>query len=397
MKSCIYAGSFDCFHNGHANIVKRALKAFDKVYVLVANNPKKKYLFNVSQRINIIKNTVKDSRVVVDVLPDTSLVSDYAIEKGISCILKGIRNIQDTEYEKMLHEVTVSQEHGIDTFVLFSDPKDQKISSSAVKELTKFNANVTDYVPLYTKQLLEMVQNGQHIIGVTGVIGSGKSFISNLLTSEDFELNGYRTTHVDLDAIANNLTYGNGYSKNEEVMELRSKVVDMVNIPYNESGYSPDELKKRLKERVFSDATFNSKLTALYKPVMIREIRKQIANKSGLIILNGALLVDTNMHYLCNNNVIVVNADMNDIKKRLMSRGHDETEINRRLNAQLSFEDKVNVLKNDILENGGSMSIVDNKTGNPVYDLPDLQSKSIGLYQSLSNAPFWNDVTNAMK
>ena len=168
MKSCIYAGSFDCFHNGHANIVKRALKAFDQVRILVANNPKKKYLFNINERLNIIHHYFNDTRIVVDILSDTSLVSDYAREKGVQSILKGIRNIQDTEYEKMLHEITVSQENGIDTFVLFSDPKDQKISSSSVKELIKFNADVRDYVPLYTKQMLEIAQNGQYIMGVTG-------------------------------------------------------------------------------------------------------------------------------------------------------------------------------------------------------------------------------------
>ena len=211
MKSCIYAGSFDCFHNGHANIVKRALKAFDQVRILVANNPKKKYLFNINERLNIIHHYFNDTRIVVDILSDTSLVSDYAREKGVQSILKGIRNIQDTEYEKMLHEITVSQENGIDTFVLFSDPKDQKISSSSVKELIKFNADVRDYVPLYTKQMLEIAQNGQYIMGVTGGIGSGKSFITNLMSHNIFQINGLSTINVDLDVISNNITYSTAY------------------------------------------------------------------------------------------------------------------------------------------------------------------------------------------
>jgi pantetheine-phosphate adenylyltransferase len=370
----------------------------------VANNPKKKYLFNVSQRINIIKNTVKDSHVV-DVLPDTSLVSDYAREKGIMCVLKGIRNIQDTEYEKMLHEVTVSQENGIDTFVLFSDPKDQKISSSAVKELTKFNADVRDYVPRYTKQMLEMSQNGQHIIGVTGVIGSGKSTISSLLTSRDFEINGYRTTHIDLDKIAHDVTYSwNEYfENNNEIQDLRLSVLKMLGMDSADLfgikifPDKKDEFKKILSEKVFNDANFNAKLQSLYTPVMIREIRKQMAGKSGLIVLNSALLIETGMHYLCNNNVIVVNTDADELVRRLTNRGHNDVEIKRRLDAQWSFDEKVNTLKHDILSDGGSMTVIENKIGNAVFDQLNPQDKAMSLYQSLQNSGFWDNVTNIMK
>jgi pantetheine-phosphate adenylyltransferase len=165
MSTCIYPGSFDAFHNGHANIVLRARNAFAKVVVLVADNPKKNYTFNTSQRIAIIESYFANQNITVDVLPHNSLVGDYAKENGIDTIIKGIRNIQDTEYEKLLHEVSISQEHGVDTFVLFSKPEDQKISSSGVKELIKYNADVRDYVNLYTKQNLEIKLNEQYIVG----------------------------------------------------------------------------------------------------------------------------------------------------------------------------------------------------------------------------------------
>ena len=393
MKSCIYAGSFDCFHNGHANIVKRALKAFDQVRILVANNPKKKYLFNINERLNIIHHYFNDTRIVVDILSDTSLVSDYAREKGVQSILKGIRNIQDTEYEKMLHEITVSQENGIDTFVLFSDPKDQKISSSSVKELIKFNADVRDYVPLYTKQMLEIAQNGQYIMGVTGGIGSGKSFITNLMSHNIFQINGLSTINVDLDVISNNITYSTAYDSNQEVIYLRSKVFELLGLHYPLYGTHVHDslLKEKLKNRVFSDAEFNAQLGILYRPVMIREIRKQIAGKSGLIILNGALLVDADMHYLCNNNVVVVSSSDFEVNERLMHRYNDQAEVNRRINAQLSSIEKLGVLNQSIKSDGhGTSVLLENCKGDSIVDLIDPDDKSKSLYEYLSYAGFWS-------
>jgi pantetheine-phosphate adenylyltransferase len=387
MKSCIYAGSFDCFHNGHANIVNRALKAFDHVYILVANNPNKKYLFNIDERIKIIhKMFANNDSVSVHILPDTSLVSDFAREHGITSVLKGIRNIQDTEYEKMLHEVTVSQENGIDTFVLFSDPKDQKISSSAVKELIKYNADVRDYVPLYTKQMLEIRQNKQYIVGLTGGIGCGKSYIANLLSKFGVS-SGVPVTNVDFDVISNEITYSDKYSwqNNHEVMELRSTVQKM--LMGNDADQFPSIVKSRLAERVFNDPKFNATLLELYKPVMIREMRKKIAGKSGLILLNGALLVDGDMTYLCNNNVIIVDSSKETVLARLKSRGYSPEESVKRINSQMSNDArKAFMILAMVKDNNGALHVINNDVGDPVHDSPTDEAKSIELNEKLKDS-----------
>ena len=401
MSSCIYAGSFDCFHNGHANIVRRALKAFDLVLILVANNPKKKYTLDISQRLDIINRHINQiwspihsySKIVVNVLPDTRLVSDYAREAGIESILKGIRNIQDTEYEKMLHEITVSQENGIDTFVLFSDPNDQKISSSAIKELIKYNADVRDYIPLYTKQQMEVTQNKQHIIGVTGGIGCGKSTITDLF-SKIKNLN-MPVINVDMDIISHRLTYGVEYDKNQEVIELRNKTRELLDMMVVSSGQHihDDLLRKKLKERIFTDEQFRNTLNNLYKPVMIREIRKQISGKQGLIIINGALLVDLDMQYLCNNNVVMVTAPPHEIHERLNKRGHTQTEIDLRRDAQLKLVKKYyNLNKSIKKDNHGKICVIMNSIENGWDISKSIDDRTTLLDGVLKTSGFWKAI-----
>lgn len=402
MSSCIYAGSFDCFHNGHANIVKRALKAFDLVLILVANNPKKKYTLDIKQRIGIINKHIEQiqsplhshSKIRVEVLPDTTLVSDYAREAGIESILKGIRNIQDTEYEKMLHEITVSQENGIDTFVLFSDPNDQKISSSAIKELIKYNADVRGYIPLYTKQQMEITQNKQYILGVTGGIGCGKSTITDLF-GKIKNFNNTPVINVDMDTISHRLTYSTDYDKNQEVVELRNKVRELLGVNVVSSGQHIHDtlLRDKLREKVFSDASFRTVLNNLYKPVMIREIRKQISGRQGLIIINGALLIDLDMQYLCNNNVIIVTAPPHEVCERLSKRGHTLEEINLRRNAQLGDVEKHHYLLKSIeKDNHGKFNIITNSDKSEWNVTYPYDARSNLLDNTLKSSGFWNAI-----
>ena len=396
MQKSIYCGSFDCFHKGHANIVRRALNMFDGVTILVANNPSKKYTFTAEERVRIIKHTIEDDNITVDILPNSQLISDYAKSKGINTILKGIRDIKDVEYERMLHEITVAQEHGIDTCVLFANPVDAKISSSAVRELIKFNADVRDYVPLYTKQLLEAKVNKQYIIGVTGTIGSGKSYITKLLVnSKDLgERSVYgditqRPINIDMDIIASELTYSDKYTwqNNHEVMELRNKIQHLLIGAAAESF--PNIVKDTFASRIFKDDDFNRKVQQLYKPVMIREIRKRIAGKTGLILLNGALLIDCDMQYLCNNNVIVVDAQNSTLETRLLERYKSIDEVHCRLNSQLLNYQKINILKEYIdIDKHGKCVIIHNEAGYPVYDLPTEKEKQSALYSHLYDTRF---------
>lgn len=153
MKIAVYPGSFDPVSNGHIDIIKRAAKIFDKLYVLVSVNPVKKYCFTTTERVNMLKEATKDlDNVIVE--SDDRLVLKYAKEKNANVIIRGLRNIIDYENEISLFQFNRSIDPSIDTFVLFPSSNNLFLSSSSIKELVKFGSDISPYVP---KELVEFI------------------------------------------------------------------------------------------------------------------------------------------------------------------------------------------------------------------------------------------------
>ncbi|CCY07884.1 phosphopantetheine adenylyltransferase [Coprobacillus sp. CAG:698] len=153
MKIAVYPGSFDPVSNGHIDIIKRAAKIFDKLYVLVSVNPVKKYWFTTTERVNMLRETTKDlDNVIVE--SDDRLVLKYAKEKNANVIIRGLRNIIDYENEISLFQFNRSIDPSIDTFVLFPSSNNLFLSSSSIKELVKFGSDISPYVP---KELVEFI------------------------------------------------------------------------------------------------------------------------------------------------------------------------------------------------------------------------------------------------
>jgi pantetheine-phosphate adenylyltransferase len=360
MNRALYAGSFDPFHKGHVNIVHRVHELFEAVDIVVAHNPNKKYLFTAEERVALIKKSFLNEPSGVSILPPGQLVTDYAKSHGIRNIVKGIRNFKDWDYEKMLHEVTLSQSEQIETIPLFSNRNDEKISSSAVKELIAYNADVTGYVNLTTKAAVERKQNGQVIIGLTGVIGAGKSYVAKLLRSDNTVScslwGGQRTCpirsdeyhHIDLDVLISQITFSQNHewANNDEVYQLRKMVEYIIKVPLF-TGNGKDRVPNReaIGKVLFNNSDINKEVQQLYKPVLVRAIRKAIAGKQGVIIIDGAPLIDLDLTYLCNNHVIIVKADEATTMARLDERYYgDKLNIASRLKAQLPHDAKVNKL-----------------------------------------------------
>ena len=136
MKSCVYPGSFDPFTLGHLDVVERAASLFDKVYVLIGVNIGKNYTFTLEERIALIRHNVKHLPNV-SVQSFTGLLVDTAYELGAKAVIKGVRNLQDFDYERLLHEVGATQQRGIETFTIFSRNELSHVSSSAAKEICK--------------------------------------------------------------------------------------------------------------------------------------------------------------------------------------------------------------------------------------------------------------------
>ena len=122
MTSCIYAGTFDVFTNGHLHILERALKIFDKVTVVIGSNSHKKCLFTLDERLNMVKdNGFGPQFVDVKVLPDNLYLVDFAKTNDIKFLVRGIRDSMDFDYEHKLCKTNKQINADIETVYLMPD------------------------------------------------------------------------------------------------------------------------------------------------------------------------------------------------------------------------------------------------------------------------------------
>ncbi len=146
MKIAIYPGSFDPITNGHLDVLKRAVAIFDKVIVLVANNPQKKSRFSVPERMEMIMEAVgDDSRIEVDSYD--GLTVEYAKAHNAKHLIRGLRAVTDFDYEFQLASANDFVDENIDTVFLMSKKEKSFINSSMIMDLYEHGIDVKDLVP----------------------------------------------------------------------------------------------------------------------------------------------------------------------------------------------------------------------------------------------------------
>ncbi|MBN8234332.1 pantetheine-phosphate adenylyltransferase [Halobacillus kuroshimensis] len=142
----ICPGSFDPVTYGHLDIIRRGAKVFDHVIVAVFNNQSKSPLFDVHERTALLKEVTKDlDNVSVDAC--NGLLMDYAEEKGAQAIIRGLRAVSDFEYEMQITSMNRKLNEDIETFFVMTNNQYSFLSSSIVKEVAKYRANIGDLVP----------------------------------------------------------------------------------------------------------------------------------------------------------------------------------------------------------------------------------------------------------
>ncbi|AEH50927.1 pantetheine-phosphate adenylyltransferase [Pseudothermotoga thermarum] len=146
MKKAVYPGSFDPITNGHLDIIQRALKIFDELWVVVLVNPKKSALFTIQERVDMIKHLVKDwQNVHVDSYE--GLLVDYLKSKNITTIVRGLRAVTDFQYELEMAMANKQLWDEVETVFLVTDKKYCYLSSSLVKEVAWMGGDVSEWVP----------------------------------------------------------------------------------------------------------------------------------------------------------------------------------------------------------------------------------------------------------
>ena len=158
MIKAVYPGSFDPITNGHLNIINRASKLYDELIVLVAISPAKKPFFSIEEKVNMIKDSVKDlPNVKVDFYE--GLVVDYASKNNVQVLVRGLRAVSDFEYEFQLAAANRFINNEIEMVFFMANSENNFISSSMIKEMAIAGQDVSSLVPpMVTKYLKDKVK-----------------------------------------------------------------------------------------------------------------------------------------------------------------------------------------------------------------------------------------------
>ncbi len=142
----VYPGTFDPITNGHADILRRALKLFDRVVVALADNPRKQPLFSLKERKRMIRQTLgNDPRVEVDSL--SGLLVDYVRRRGAKFVIRGLRAVADFEYEFQFAHMNRQLAPEVETIFLMTNEDNFFVSSSLVREVAEMGGDISRVVP----------------------------------------------------------------------------------------------------------------------------------------------------------------------------------------------------------------------------------------------------------
>ena len=159
-KVVIYPGTFDPITYGHIDVIKKALKLFDRIVVGVSNVSNKNYLFSSEERIDIVNKALfkdlKLSKKKIVVVSFNSLTTDLCKKFKSNIILRGLRAVSDFEYEFQLAGMNRKLNNNIETIFLMSDVENQIISSKFVKEIIKLGGDIKKFT---TKSTIRSLKN----------------------------------------------------------------------------------------------------------------------------------------------------------------------------------------------------------------------------------------------
>ncbi len=146
MTTAIVPGSFDPITLGHLNIIRRASQIFDCVVVCVMKNSAKSYLFDIEERVELVKRVVGRFGNVEAATTDM-LLAEYAKQYEGAVIVKGLRAVSDFDYEFQLALVNKKMNPDLDTLFLTSSEKYTFLSSTVVKEMAAYGADLSEFAP----------------------------------------------------------------------------------------------------------------------------------------------------------------------------------------------------------------------------------------------------------
>ena len=159
MKIGIYPGTFDPITHGHTDIITRSLRVFDKVVVAVAPNPSKHPLFNLVERLDMVKLVMKDLHQV-EVTEFAGLLVDYVKQSGAHAIIRGLRAISDFEHEFQIALVNRKLAKTVETVFLMPSEEYSYLSSSIIKDVAHHGGNLSEFLhPEVARRLHDRIRS----------------------------------------------------------------------------------------------------------------------------------------------------------------------------------------------------------------------------------------------
>jgi dephospho-CoA kinase len=208
--------------------------------------------------------------------------------------------------------------------------------------LQKSQGLVHDYVPLSVKTALEKKLANQVLVGITGEIASGKTYLAEQLMKIGKQ-QGRRVHNLDLDQLAHQIQ---DKLSEPQYQAVRQQIIDEFGAGIQKKNGLIN--RKKLGELVFNNPEKLDKLNQImWKPVLVR-LRRELQGKEGVVLINSALLAEANLLAVCNNRIILTEVDEKTQKQRLKKRGLTASQIKRRLAGQFSANKKRQLIEESL-------------------------------------------------
>lgn len=376
MSKAIFVFSADPITLGHLDIIRKTAAIFDELIVGVANNPEKKYLFTFQERLAMVKESVKNiGRIRVEA--SLGLTVDFALQNKANVIVRGVRTTADLDHELVYAQMTLSQKTGLQTIFIPADPKLIHVSSSVVKGIQKDHGLIIDFVPYNVKAKLEEKMYHQYFFSITGSISSGKTTFSNEITHYARNM-GVEAHNIEMDKIGHLILSNH---KDPYYRQVREEVAAVFGKEIQNADSSID--RKKLAALVFENEVNLARLESIiYDPIRI-ELNRQTRNLQGLIFITAALIIEKNLLFRSNNNIILLEANEEIRVKRLIASGYTETEARNRMRSQWPYANKVKFTLKKIGEAGyGSLTEINTDNGYTETDIKSVWSKISQIFNN---------------